>query len=65
MIERVLATLAPWGPVFFGFGLLAPLIAQVIQRVGVSLPAGFSPLAVGLIVGPALGLCAKLRGRWI
>ena len=65
MIEKILATLTPWGPVFFGFGLLAPLIVQIIERVGITLPADLSALAVGLIVGPALGLCAKLRGRWI
>lgn len=65
MIEKMIVTLTPWGPVFFGFGLLAPLIAQLIVRFGITPPTGLSPTAVGLIVGPLLGLSAKLRGRWL
>lgn len=65
MIEKLTVTLTPWGPVFFGFGLLAPLIAQIIERFDVPVPFGLSPLVIGLIVGPAIGLSAKLRGRWI
>lgn len=65
MIGKILTALGPWGPVLFGFGFLAPLIAQVIERTGATLPLGLSPLVVGLIVGPLLGLSAKLRGRWL
>jgi hypothetical protein len=65
MIRSVMTALGPWGPVLFGFGFLAPLIAQVLQRADVALPFNLSPLMVGLIVGPLLGLAAKLRGRWI
>lgn len=65
MIAKVLATLSPWGPVFFGLGLLAPLIAQTLERFSVTPPLGMTPLATGLIIGPAVGLCAKLRGRWL
>tara|TARA_R110000824_G_scaffold155226_5_gene327703 strand:+ start:16105 stop:16302 length:198 start_codon:yes stop_codon:yes gene_type:complete len=65
MMHKVLTTLGPWGPVIFGFGFLAPLIAQIIEQADVTLPLGLSPLVVGLIVGPLLGLSAKLRGRWI
>ena len=65
MLGNVLKALGPWGPVLFGIGFLAPLIAQILERADVALPFGFTPLMVGLIVGPALGLAAKLRGRWI
>lgn len=65
MIRKILMTLGPWGPVLFGIGFLAPLVAQILERSGVALPLDLSPLIVGLIVGPALGLAAKLRGRWI
>lgn len=65
MIGRILTALGPWGPMLFGFGFLAPLIAQVIERTGATPPLGLSPLMVGLIVGPLLGLSAKLRGRWL
>ena len=65
MIHKILTTIGPWGPLLFGVGFLAPLIAQIIERAGVTPPLGLAPLMVGLIVGPALGLAAKLRGRWI
>jgi hypothetical protein len=65
MIGKILKALGPWGPVLFGFGFLAPLIATLIERGGVTPPLGLSPIVVGLIVGPLLGLSAKLRGRWI
>lgn len=65
MIGKMIEILSPWGPVFFGFGLLAPLVAQLIVRSGVTPPVGLSPVAIGLIVGPLLGLSAKLRGRWL
>lgn len=65
MIRKILTALGPWGPVLFGIGFLAPLIAQILERADVTLPSGLTPLMVGLVVGPALGLAAKLRGRWI
>lgn len=65
MIGKILETVGPWGPVLFGFGFLAPLIAQIIERADVAMPFGLTPLMLGLIMGPALGLAAKLRGRWI
>tara|TARA_R110000868_G_scaffold69491_2_gene204550 strand:+ start:1905 stop:2102 length:198 start_codon:yes stop_codon:yes gene_type:complete len=65
MLGAVLKALGPWGPVLFGIGFLTPLIAQIIERAGATPPLGLSPLVMGLIVGPALGLAAKLRGRWI
>ncbi|MFZ3033416.1 MAG: hypothetical protein WA138_05340 [Parvibaculum sp.] len=65
MIGKILTALGPWGPVLFGFGFLAPLIGQIIERAGATPPLGLTPLMVGLIVGPLLGLSAKLRGRWL
>lgn len=65
MIRKILETIGPWGPVLFGFGFLTPLIAQVLERSEVALPLGLTPLMVGLLMGPALGLAAKLRGRWV
>ena len=35
MMHKVLTTLGPWGPVIFGFGFLAPLIAQIIEQADV------------------------------
>lgn len=53
------------GPLLFGFGLLTPLTAQVIQAMDWTPPFGLTPLMTGLIVGGTLGLFAQIRGRWI
>jgi len=58
-------TLFYFGPLIFGFGFLAPLIAQVIARAGWSLPLDLTPLLTGLILGGSLGLIAQIRGRWV
>ncbi len=61
----LLKALFPWGPVFFGIGFLAPLIATVMAQAGIAAPVGLTEIQVGLIIGASLGLIAKLRGRWI
>ena len=40
-------------PLIFGVGFLAPLIAQVIERAGWTLPFGIAPLAAGLVMAVA------------
>ncbi len=65
MIGKILQTLGPWGPVFFGIGFLAPLIAQSMETLQVAAPFGLSFIQTGLLIGAGLGLAAKLRGRWI
>ena len=65
MIKTVMGKLGPWGPVFFGVGFLAPLIAQTIEAVDRVPPLGLTPIEAGLIGGATLGLAAKLRGRWL
>jgi hypothetical protein len=61
----ILDKLKDWGPVFFGVAFLAPLIAQSLEAGGASAPLGATPLQFGLVAGVALGLVAKLRGRWV
>lgn len=65
MIGKVLQAIGPWGPVLFGIGFLAPLIAQSMDAMGIAPPFGFSFIQTGLLIGTGLGLAAKLRGRWI
>jgi hypothetical protein len=65
MIRVVLQRLNPWGPLFFGLGFIAPLIATLMTRSGLELPFGLPPLWLGLALGGACGLCAKFRGSWI
>ena len=60
-----LGKLGEWGPVLFGLGFIAPLIAQSMDAAGVAAPFGLTPLQLGLIIGPSMGLVAKLRRSWI
>jgi hypothetical protein len=65
MIRSVLQRLNPWGPLFFGLGFIAPLIATLMTRSGLELSFGLPPIWLGLAVGGVWGLCAKFRGSWI
>ena len=65
MIRSVLQRLNPWGPLFFGLGFIAPLIATLTIWSGLELPFGWSPIWLGVALGGACGLCAKFRGSWI
>ncbi len=53
------------GPLLFGLGFIAPLMAQLLEMAAVNSLFGLSSLAVGLLVGGALGLLATVRGRWV
>lgn len=61
LIKRVFA----FGPVFFGLGFVAPLIAQSMEATGLHPPGGLSTIVFGLLIGGAAGLLAKIRGSWI
>ena len=61
-----LRTLIQWGPVLFGIGFIAPLIAQSMDALSISAPLGLPNLGLGLAVGTLAGFVAKLRGGfWI
>ena len=62
---QLIKTIFDYGPLIFGFGFLAPLIAQIIEAANWTLPFGLTPLTTGLILGGTLGLLAQVRGRWI
>ena len=64
-MEKAIRTLFYFGPLIFGFGFIAPLIAQVTASAGWTPPLSLSPLNFGLIIGGTLGLLAQIRGRWI
>ena len=52
-------------PLLFGFGFIAPLIAQTMAVWGWDAPGGLQPIVFGLLVGGVWGLYATIRGRWI
>ena len=53
------------GPLLFGIGFLAPLIARSMEALSLSPPFGLPVLVFGLLVGGTLGLVANVRGRWV
>jgi len=61
----LLKALFPWGPVFFGIGFLAPLIAAIMVALNIPAPMGLSEIYIGLAIGTTWGLVAKFGGRWI
>lgn len=65
MFAGVIRKLAPYGPIFFGIGFVAPVVAQAMDTASLSAPGGLTTLQFGLIVGLTTGTIAKLRGRWI
>ncbi|MEM1105974.1 MAG: hypothetical protein AAGH87_06250 [Pseudomonadota bacterium] len=62
---HVLKTVFYFGPLIFGLGFMAPLISQSLTAFGFEASFGLSNLAIGLLGGGLLGLCAQIRGRWI
>ncbi len=61
----LLGKLGEWGPVFFGIGFIAPLVAQSMDAAGIGAPFGLATIQVGLVVGATTGLVAKIRGSWL
>ena len=62
---QIFEKLGQLGPVLFGLGFLAPLIAQSMDAASLSAPLGLSNIAFGLAVGLSLGVVARLRGSWV
>jgi hypothetical protein len=61
----ILKKLGGSGPLLFGVGFVAPLIAQSLDAATLSAPLGLSNLAFGLIVGASMGAGASLRRAWL
>jgi hypothetical protein len=64
-VEELLKRLFAWGPVWFGLGFVAPVVAQTLDAGSLEAPLALSSLQFGLAVGLVLGVVAKLRGRWV
>ncbi len=52
-----------FSPIIFGLGFVAPLVAQILNRLDVTM--GIENVYVGLIVGLSLGLMTQFRGSWV
>jgi hypothetical protein len=53
------------GPLIFAFGFIAPLVAQSLSALDISMPGDLSPVTVGLAVAALWGGFAQWKGRWI
>jgi len=65
LLARIIEIGFALGPLLFGIGFLAPLIAALCNSLGISLPLGLAPIALGLIIGAGLGLLAVVRKTWL
>jgi hypothetical protein len=54
-----------FGPLWFGIGFLAPVLAALIVALDITPPLRLSPLACGLIGGGILGVIATVRRTWL
>lgn len=64
-MESVFKKLSDLGPLLFGWGFVAPLIAQSLDAASIEAPWSLSSLAFGMLVGTLLGSLATWRGRWV
>lgn len=64
-MERLITFILSITPLLFGFGFLAPVMTQVIGRMGWTPPLALSPLAFSLIVCGGWATIAQVRKRWI
>ena len=65
---KLLEWLAPamkFGPLLFGVGFVAPLVAQSLDAVSMTEVLGLTSLQLGLAVGVVAGAVATLRGVWV
>jgi hypothetical protein len=64
-MRRLLEILLPWGPVFFGILLFAPMLAAVLDKIAFPASAGFPSLYIAIPLGLVWGIVAKTRGQWL
>jgi hypothetical protein len=62
---KIVTLLLRFGPVLFGIGFLAPVIAASLDAFFVPTPMDIQPILVGLVIGAILGSLAIWRRTWI
>lgn len=62
---RAVAFLTSLGPILFGIGFLAPVIAALLDAAGLDAPLGITPIAFGLGIGALMGFIARQRRTWL
>jgi len=62
---QALEKLMPYGPVFFGVLIFAPMWAAVLDAAGLTAFSGLPNIALTMALGFCWGCLAKSRGRWL
>ena len=62
---RLIGIAFGFGPILFGIGFLAPMIAAILELAGLSGPFWLSPIQFGLVLGIVLGGLARRRKTWL
>jgi hypothetical protein len=62
---QLIAFLFRFGPLLFGIGFLAPVIAATLGAFGINSLFGLTPINIGLIVGGLMGTIASIRRSWL
>jgi ABC-type dipeptide/oligopeptide/nickel transport system permease component len=62
---QLIAFLFRFGPLLFGVGFLAPVIAAILDAFHLTQVFGLAPLTFGLILGGVLGAIASIRKSWL
>jgi len=62
---KVIAFLFSLGPILFGIGFLAPVIAASMTAIGLDAAGGLNATQFGLLLGAGLGVVARQRRTWL
>jgi ABC-type dipeptide/oligopeptide/nickel transport system permease component len=62
---QLIALFFRFGPLLFGIGFVAPVIAATLKAFDINLVLGLAPLQFGLIIGALLGTIASVRRSWL
>lgn len=62
---NVLKFLFSIGPLLFGIGFLAPVLAELMVAAGLHQPLGLEPIMLGGLLGLSWGSYALIKGSWV
>jgi ABC-type dipeptide/oligopeptide/nickel transport system permease component len=65
MFQTLLEKLGPWGPLLFGLAFVAPVIGDLLPRLGFTTILGLPAILIGVIIGAVTGFVASRRRSWL
>lgn len=64
-LVSIFRTAQHWGPMLFGIGFVAPLIAQSLDATAAPSILGLTHLQLGFAIALPMSFLAKVRGSWL